>query len=288
MQEVHEDIAAMLTRPARAEPAMAQGKDPKQSDLRAPAQSCGGEDRGPLCIRPGTDFQENAVDPRDRYSKRPPKIDIHLDKKAMDEAGIGADVTVSKNLKGVPLRLALRSMLHELGLAYVVQDDVLLITTTEAEEQKPATCGDPVADLVERYRDDKGTVLTDSEPLTDKIDDAVQPKTWAEKGGPGSMCAYRGGRHRRFLISQTQQVQEEVAALAVRLRKAKSAGDRKQPLSPEQLPLKASPPGGAGGRVGFSPAGAAACSAATRCRPACRPARRGRCAGLGAGPGVPA
>ena len=59
-----------------------------------------------------------------------------------------------------------------------------------------------------------------------------------------------------LVISQTQQVQEEVGALLAKLRKAKPAGGRQQPLSPEQLPLKRRPaPGGDGGRGWFQPGG---------------------------------
>ena len=82
------------------------------------------------------------------YLKDYHQIEIQLDKKAMDEAGIGTDVTVTKNLKGVSLRSAMRLMLHELGLTYLIQDEVLLITTTEAAETKLSTRVYSVADLV--------------------------------------------------------------------------------------------------------------------------------------------
>ena len=46
---------------------------------------------------------------------------------------------MKKNLKGASLKSALRLMLGELGLTYVIQDEVLLITTKEAAEQKLET-----------------------------------------------------------------------------------------------------------------------------------------------------
>jgi hypothetical protein len=82
------------------------------------------------------------------YLKDYHQIEIQLDKKAMDEAGIGTDSQVTKNLKGVSLKSALRLMLHELGLTYVIQDEVLLITTSEAAESKLSTRVYSVADLV--------------------------------------------------------------------------------------------------------------------------------------------
>ena len=63
-------------------------------------------------------------------------IEIQLDKKSLDEMSIGTDTPVTKNLKGISLRSALRLMLRELGLTYVIQDEVLLITTPK--RPKPA------------------------------------------------------------------------------------------------------------------------------------------------------
>ncbi|MGA2033931.1 MAG: hypothetical protein ABSG68_16915 [Thermoguttaceae bacterium] len=75
-------------------------------------------------------------------------ITIQLDKKAMEDVGIGSDTPVNKTLKGISLRSALRLLLRELGLTYVIQDEVLLITTPETAEQKLTTKVYPVADLV--------------------------------------------------------------------------------------------------------------------------------------------
>jgi hypothetical protein len=82
------------------------------------------------------------------YLKDYHQIEIQLDKKAMEEASIDPSVTVTKNLNGVSLQSALRLMLHELGLTYVIQNEVLYITTTEAAEAKLSTRVYSVADLV--------------------------------------------------------------------------------------------------------------------------------------------
>ena len=82
------------------------------------------------------------------YLKDYHQIEIQLDKKAMEDAGVGTDTPVTKSLKGVSLRSALRLMLAELSLKYVIKDEVLLITTTEAAENKLTTRVYSVADLV--------------------------------------------------------------------------------------------------------------------------------------------
>ena len=82
------------------------------------------------------------------YLKDYHDIEIQLDKKSLDDMSIGTDTPVTKNLKGVSLRSALRLMLREMGLTYVIQDEVLLITTPEQAETRLTTKVYPVADLV--------------------------------------------------------------------------------------------------------------------------------------------
>jgi hypothetical protein len=76
------------------------------------------------------------------------QIPIEIDAKALDDVGLSPDIPVTRNLKGVTLRSALRLMLREMDLTYVVRDEVLLITTPEEAESKLTTKVYPVADLV--------------------------------------------------------------------------------------------------------------------------------------------
>ncbi len=75
-------------------------------------------------------------------------IEIQLDKKALDDVGVAADTPITRNLKGISLRSALRLLLRELQLTYIIQDEVLLITTQEQADTRPNTKVYPVADLV--------------------------------------------------------------------------------------------------------------------------------------------
>ena len=67
------------------------------------------------------------------------KIKIQLDKTMLEEVGIGADTPVTKRLNNVSLRAALRLMLRDLELTYVIDDEVLLITTPEEAETRSTT-----------------------------------------------------------------------------------------------------------------------------------------------------
>ena len=83
-------------------------------------------------------------------------IEIQIDKRALEGVGLGTDTPITKNLKGISLRSALKLLLREQDLTYVVQDEVLLITTQEEVENNPDYMSVkvyPVADLVLPIRD---------------------------------------------------------------------------------------------------------------------------------------
>jgi hypothetical protein len=80
-------------------------------------------------------------------------IEIQVDKKALDDVGIGTDTPVTKNLKGISLKSALRLLLKEMSLTYIIENEVLLITTPEEADSKLVTKVYPVADLVLPIRD---------------------------------------------------------------------------------------------------------------------------------------
>jgi hypothetical protein len=75
-------------------------------------------------------------------------IQIELDTPALDAVGIGSDTPITRNLKGISLRSALRLMLSDLDLTYMVSDEVLQITTTDRAAENLITKVYPVGDLV--------------------------------------------------------------------------------------------------------------------------------------------
>ncbi|NQU20353.1 MAG: VWA domain-containing protein, partial [Candidatus Nealsonbacteria bacterium] len=82
------------------------------------------------------------------YLKDYHDIEIQIDRASLDDVGIGSDTPITKNLKGISLRSALRLTLRELDLTYMIRDEVLLITTPEEAESQLTTKVYPVADLV--------------------------------------------------------------------------------------------------------------------------------------------
>jgi hypothetical protein len=82
------------------------------------------------------------------YLKDKHKIEIQIDKTMGDYGGIEANTPVSINVKGVSLGSALRLMLRRLGLTYIVQSEVLLITMPEQMEVPTLIQAYDIADLV--------------------------------------------------------------------------------------------------------------------------------------------
>ncbi len=75
-------------------------------------------------------------------------ITILMDDVALTDVGIATDEPINLVLSGVRLRSAMKIMLEGLGLTWVVEDEVMKITTIEAAEEKLQTRVYPVGDLV--------------------------------------------------------------------------------------------------------------------------------------------
>lgn len=74
-------------------------------------------------------------------------IEIWPDLKTLSEEGISTDTTVTLVMSGITLRSVLRLLLEPLLLTYMVEDEVLKITTQTAADEKLSTRVYPVADL---------------------------------------------------------------------------------------------------------------------------------------------
>jgi general secretion pathway protein D len=75
---------------------------------------------------------------------------IQLDLRALEDAGVGADTPVTRHVKDVKLRTALRLLLDDLDLTYLIRDDVMLITTKDKYDTELLTRTYPIGDLIER------------------------------------------------------------------------------------------------------------------------------------------
>ena len=96
----------------------------------------------------GLDFQDTPLEEIVAFLRDEYEIEIQLDTQALDDFGLGPDEPVSVNLRNISLRSAMRLMLKPLELTYVIDDEVLLITTEDEALTRLSVKVYPVADLV--------------------------------------------------------------------------------------------------------------------------------------------
>ncbi len=94
------------------------------------------------------DFVDTPLSEVINYLRDRHQIEIQLDKKALTNVGVDTNTPVTKSLRGISLRSALRLLLRDLDLTYVIKDEVLLITTPEQAQNDLVLKVYPVADLV--------------------------------------------------------------------------------------------------------------------------------------------
>lgn len=145
------------------------------------------------------------------------RIEIQIDRRALDDMGVGTDTPITIDVKGISLRSALRLLLRELDLAYVIQDEVLLITTPEEAECRLTTKIYPVGDLLVPAAK-PAHFPADGATLMDLITSVVQPTTWEDVGGPGAIRGASLGGVETLIISQTADVHAEITSLLAALR----------------------------------------------------------------------
>lgn len=183
------------------------------------------------------DFRETPLDRMAADISQKAGVQVLLDRKALADVGIKPDTPLTFRIANISLRSALRHVLRDLDLTYVVQDECLLITAPEEAEARLLIHFYPVPDLV-AARDAQGRPTTDFEPLVDLVTTAIAPSAWDEVGGPGSMAPGALRKARFLVVAQSQPVHEEIARLLADLRAVPARAERRA----------ASRPGGGGPR----------------------------------------
>lgn len=125
-------------------------------------------------------------------------IPIKLDKKALSDEGLDPETPVTCSHKIIKLRSALNLLLRDLDLTYVVDNEVLEITTMAAAQERLETKVYAVTELVENC----GEKL---ESLVDIITTCIAPESWTEVGGEGSIRPLVLNDQSVLVISQTRE-----------------------------------------------------------------------------------
>jgi hypothetical protein len=153
-------------------------------------------------------------------------IPIVFDVTALDAVASSPEVEASIQIGNVSLRSALDLMLRNAGegdLTYIIDNEVLLITTQEEAEKRLEVRVYRVDDLV-RFKlpySDEDEVDFDS--LIDLIVATIEHESWMENGtGEGDIQPFPAGI---IVVSQTRRVHDKINELLERLRAAKKSID---------------------------------------------------------------
>ena len=146
-------------------------------------------------------------------------INIVLDNNSLTEEGIPPDTSVTLQLQQITARSALELLLRPLGLASVIEHEVLLLTTAAKEKEKLVSRTYPVSDLIGPNEDYHSLI---------QMLESGTSGPWMDRDGEGgnmTELVTTGS----LVVRQTAGVQRQLLGL---LRQQREAQQRMQPMKP--------------------------------------------------------
>lgn len=147
-------------------------------------------------------------------------INIVLDSRALEEEGITVETPVSMQLDGVSLRSALKLLLEPLSLGYVIDDEVLKITSKTRLEGQQLLVAYHVAALLKTNDPEQA----DFQELIELVTNVVAPDSWQEVGGPGAIQPNVATK--ALVVRQTQSAHDQISKLLTGLRKWRDGSEK--------------------------------------------------------------
>jgi hypothetical protein len=145
-------------------------------------------------------------------------VPIMLDIKALNEASISRDTEITFSTAATSAGAALDAMLSTKDLAWILENEMLFVTTMDKAKSTVKTRVYPVADLV--FVETADAYEADFDSLIEVITSIVAPQTWDSAGGPGSIAPFVPSG--ALVISQTRQVHGQIESLLAQLRRIRN------------------------------------------------------------------
>ncbi|HUT90065.1 MAG TPA: hypothetical protein VMY37_11245 [Thermoguttaceae bacterium] len=234
--DVHDEIAGLLAALREMVGQAADGKlpEPILMDAYWPDKVARQRIRDVLARKVSCDFLETPLEEVIAHWGKAAETNLLLDVRALDDVGIPLDVPVTRSASGVSLRQALRQMLRDLDLTYIIEDEVILVTTPEEYERMRKVGIYPVGDLITRS-DDSGQVADDAKPMIDVLTRTVGPLSWDDVGGPGCVRFARLADVPTLVIAQTDDIHDQIGRLLAALRTIAKKGGEGEVTEPIML-----------------------------------------------------
>jgi hypothetical protein len=151
-----------------------------------------------------------------RYLSEKYGVQIVLDQRGFNEAGINPSVPVTLTVKDVSLKSILSLVVEQVpGIAWNIRYELVQFTT---EARANAQMTTKVYNVREILGDDLAAEM-DGRALSDTIQSHIAPDSWSSSGGAASISA-TGAKKSEIVVTQTWQRQEEIIDLILRLRAA--------------------------------------------------------------------
>jgi hypothetical protein len=172
-------------------------------------------------------------------------IPIIFDTSALDAVAASPEVEVSIDIANVSLRSALDLILQSAGedLTYIINNEVLLITTQEEAEKRLEVRVYVVNDLVREASSLVWNEDVDFDSLIEAIVATIEHESWMVNGtGEGEIQPLSPGM---LVVSQTRRVHERIGDLLQQIREAKrevNAEGNQQPAEVANRPVLRSIP----------------------------------------------
>ncbi|MCA9263550.1 MAG: hypothetical protein KDA60_06860 [Planctomycetales bacterium] len=150
------------------------------------------------------------------------EFSVEIDTREIEDEGlVDLSERIDMQLDKVTLRSGLRLLLNRLGLDYYLENEVLMISTPSKVQNNPDTRIYNVRELLPKDGADSAV-----QQLIKVLRNAVEPSSWEENGGTGTIGHYQG----LFVVSQTGAVHEQLEDLLEYL--AATMKDAGGPISP--------------------------------------------------------
>lgn len=130
------------------------------------------------------------------------QIPCDIDARALEDYGLDLDTPITVNLERMSLRSALRQLLGNVELAFLIKNETLLITTIDKADTHLEIVLYPLP-----------TAHSAAE-LIDLIQSTVAADTWDSVGGQGAIRTLLTSSE--FVVSQTLEVHEQIAKFMAR------------------------------------------------------------------------
>lgn len=144
------------------------------------------------------EFNESPLRDVARVIERQFQIPVEIDRRRLEDFGLDIDTPVAFWASDVSLRSALNRVLDPLDLAYLIENEVLLITTREKAEEHFVVGLYPLP------------ACAVHDELVALIQSTVAADSWDVVGGPGAIRPLVSANE--LAISQTMDVHEEIQA----------------------------------------------------------------------------